>query len=291
MMTINDQIKYEKLQYNINREAAKISALSSGKLHKYEYLTGEDILPSTQQQIIEQTKFTYSPLGKAFDKQIKPIEDQSKKQVDALEKLKSKEIEPIKGTSNNQSRAATIFNELINKRKELMDKLYDSVAYNNLKLEFVSRAKDLSLYIDSKELFNAIRDNKIGFSEAKNKKNDFLSKLTNIKIERKTFEQEKIINNLERFYLSREEVINFFRDYTEMFFDANYHAKQNETKGKGIKILTLKQMLQRLPIALVQVKAGNNSENLLNEIRQIIYSLYQSKEITKKVYNSLMKSL
>ena len=77
-MTINDQIKDEKLQYNITRGAAKISALSPGKLHKYEYLTGEDILPSTQQQIIEQTKFTYSPLGKAFDKQIKTIEDQAK---------------------------------------------------------------------------------------------------------------------------------------------------------------------------------------------------------------------
>ena len=89
MMTINDQIKDEKLQYNINREAAKISALSSGKLHKYEYLTSEDILPSTQQQIMEQTKFICSPLGKAFDKQIKTIEDQGKKQVDALNTLKS----------------------------------------------------------------------------------------------------------------------------------------------------------------------------------------------------------
>ena len=69
IMTINDQIRDEKLQYDINREAAKILALSSGKLHKYEYLTGEDILPSTQQQIIEQTKFTYSPLGKTFEKQ------------------------------------------------------------------------------------------------------------------------------------------------------------------------------------------------------------------------------
>ena len=66
MMTINDQVKDENLQYDINREAAK--ELSSGKLHKYEYLTGEGILPSNQQQMIEQTKFTYSPLGKAFDK-------------------------------------------------------------------------------------------------------------------------------------------------------------------------------------------------------------------------------
>ena len=124
MMTINDQIKDEKLQYNINREAAKISALSSGKLHKYEYLTGEDISPSIQQQIIEQTKFTYSPLGKAFDKQIKTIEDQGKKQVDALKKLKTKEIKPIEDKSNNQLKTATIFNELISKKKELMNKLH-----------------------------------------------------------------------------------------------------------------------------------------------------------------------
>ena len=66
-MTIEDQTKDEKLQYDINREAAKISALSSGKFDKFEYLTGEEILPSNQQQIIDQAKFTFSPLGKAFE--------------------------------------------------------------------------------------------------------------------------------------------------------------------------------------------------------------------------------
>ena len=65
-MTINDQIRDEKLQYDINRKATEISALSSGKINKYEYLTGNEILPSDQQQITEQAKFTYSPLGKAF---------------------------------------------------------------------------------------------------------------------------------------------------------------------------------------------------------------------------------
>ena len=88
-MTINDQIRDKKLRYGINREAAKISSKSSGKLHKYVYLTGEDIIPSNQQQIIEQAKFTYSPLGKAFDKQIKTTEYQGKKQVDVLNTLKS----------------------------------------------------------------------------------------------------------------------------------------------------------------------------------------------------------
>ena len=75
-MTLKDQIKDEKLQYDINREAAKISALSSGRTHNYEYLTGGDILPSNQQQIIEQAKFNHSPIRKAFEKQVKTIEDQ-----------------------------------------------------------------------------------------------------------------------------------------------------------------------------------------------------------------------
>ena len=85
-MTVDDQIKYEKLQYDVNREYAKISALSSGELiNKYEYLTGEELLPSNKQQIIEQAKFTYSPLGKAFEKQIKTIEARGEKQIKAIQ--------------------------------------------------------------------------------------------------------------------------------------------------------------------------------------------------------------
>ena len=113
-MTIEDQIKDENLQYDINREAAKISALSSGKLDKCEYLTGEKILPSNQQQIIEQTKFTYSPLGKAFEKQTKTIEDQRKKQVDALESLKTsdKEVPSIKDFKPKEKLNPEIINEI-----------------------------------------------------------------------------------------------------------------------------------------------------------------------------------
>ena len=174
-----------------------------------------------------------------------------------------------------------------------MNKLYDRVDYNNLRFEYVGPTKDVSFYdyMDSKELFSIIKNTQIKFSGAINKQNEFLNKLNNIKIGKKTIKQKETINNLEKFYNSREEVINFFRDYIEMLSDANYNAKQNETKGKGLKILTPKQMLQRLPIALAQVKAGNNSESLLNEIRQIVYSLYQSKQITKKVYNNIIKSI
>ena len=74
-MTIDNQIKYDKLQYDVNREAAKISALPSGKFNKYGYLTGEEIFSSNKQEIIEQAKFVYSPLGKAFEKQTKTTED------------------------------------------------------------------------------------------------------------------------------------------------------------------------------------------------------------------------
>ena len=76
-----------------------------------------------------------------------------------------------------------------------------------------------------------------------------------------------------------------------MMIDASYEAKQDETKGIRLKILTPKQMFQRLPTALAQVKAANNSENFLNEIRQIVYSLYQLKKITKKLYNDIIKSI
>ena len=88
-MTIGDKIRNGKLQYDINREAAKISTLSSGKIDKFEYLTIEEIRPSDQSRIIEQAKFTFSPLGKAFEKQIKTIDQLRRKQVEALEVLKS----------------------------------------------------------------------------------------------------------------------------------------------------------------------------------------------------------
>ena len=161
-MTINDQIRYEKLQYDIDREAAKISASSSGKIHKYEYLPGEDISLSNQQKIIGQAKFTDSSLGKAFEKQITTIKDQGKKQIDALENLKPKEqIKSIEDKSNNKPKTTIIFDDLINKRKEIMSELYDSVDYNNLKFEYIGPTKDSIFYeyIDSKERFNAIKNN------------------------------------------------------------------------------------------------------------------------------------
>ena len=98
----------------------------------------------------------------------------------------------------------------------------------------------------------------------------------------KSEEQKKTIDNIKNLYKSREEVVKTFNDYARNMSRNIYDSKQ---EGTGLKILTPKQMLRRLPIALAQIQAGNNSQSLLNEIRQIVYSLNQSKEITKKIYN------
>ena len=160
--------------------------------------------------------------------------------------MKPKEqTKPIEDKANNQSKATIIFNDLINKRKKIMSELHDSVDYNNLKFEYVGPTKDVSFYeyMKSKEHINAIKNNQIKFSEVKNKQNNFLKKLNEINMGKKTDEQRKVIDNLNKFYNSWEEVINFYRDYIEMLSDANYDAKQNETNGTGLKILTTKQML------------------------------------------------
>ena len=123
-----------------------------------------------------------------------------------------------------------------------MKELYDNVDYNNLKFECVGPTNDVSFYEykDSKEPVNVMKNNESRFSETKNKQNRFLNQLNNIKIGKKIEEQKEVIKNLEKFYNSREEVINFFSDYIQMLSNANYNSKNSETKGKGLRILTPK---------------------------------------------------
>ena len=140
-MSINDQIRDEKLQYDINREAAKISALSSGKIHKYEYLTSEDILPSNQQQIKEQVKFTYSPLVKTFEKRIKAIEDQGKRQVDALENLKDTNEQVVNTNDDYEdkllhSKEQEVYRKIYTKRLNKIEELIKKIDDNNLYLPY-----------------------------------------------------------------------------------------------------------------------------------------------------------
>ena len=125
---------------------------------------------------------------RAFEKQKKTIKDQGKKQVDALKDLKPIEQEkPIESKSNDESKVKTIFNDLISKRKETMNELYESIDYNNSKFEYVGPTKDVSFneYKDSKELFNAIKNSQIRLDYAIKRLNGFLNKLGEIKIGKK----------------------------------------------------------------------------------------------------------
>ena len=125
----------------------------------------------------------------------------------------------------------------------------------------------------------------------KNDQIKFKSDLSEIKKGNKKYRSREQRNTIERITIEMiykaNNVIKFYDDYSSMVSEANHEA----TKGTELKILTSKQMPQRLPISVVRVKAGNNSENLLNEIRQIVYSLYQSNKNTKKVYNNMIKSM
>ena len=135
-MTIDDQIRNEKLQHDINKEAAKISTLSSGKIHKYEYLTGKDILPSDQQQIIDQAKFTCSLLEKAFEKQINTIEDQGEKQILAVQD--QGQVKAIKKDASDDedipqiSKQKDLFNDLADKRLNEISQLDERVDPDDL---------------------------------------------------------------------------------------------------------------------------------------------------------------
>ena len=264
-MTIEDQVKDEKLQYDINREAAKISALSSGKIGKYEYLTGKEMLSSNQQQIIQQAKFTYSPLGKAFEKQIKTIEDQGKKQVKAI---------MIKVDINDDddykdelllSRERKIFKDIYNKRLDKIEELNNKIDYNDLNYFVVGTGDKYSFddLDDPLTLLNNIKKGKISMGKAIEQQYNFRKYLSLIRIGNKNDNQKRTLANINVFYNARDNAIQFIRDYGRMILEARNQALE-EQFGKGLKILTPNQMLKRLPIALAQIKAGNNSESLLN---------------------------
>ena len=285
-MTIEDQIKDEKLQYDINREAAKISALSSGKLDKYEYLTGEEILPSNQQQIIQQAKFNYSFLGKSIEKQIKTIKDQGEKQVVASESLKvpDKKLPPIRDFIPMENLNPEIINEI--KKIEEMEKKVDR---NKMVYKGTNKAYDFRNFKTIRAFGNEIRNNVISLDTANIEQANLLSYISDF-MKTKPRDPEKrrlradVLNSVTGLVNGREMVLTAFKN-------GIFQVSKESQEGKGLKILTPNQMLKRLPIALAQVKAGNNSESLLNEIRQIVYSLYRSKEITKKVYNNIINSV
>ena len=163
-MTTDDKIKDEKLQYNINRETPKTSALLSGKTDKDEYLKCEEILPSDQSRIIKQAKFTYSPLGKAFEKQIKTTEDQGIQQVEALKALKSEENQELESTEELFPKRMRN-NEIKNERHKIK-KLEEIIRRKDLKYETKKHMYDFQQYETIRSFGDNIYTGKINIGEA-----------------------------------------------------------------------------------------------------------------------------
>ena len=162
----------------------------------------------------------------------------------------------------------------------------NKIDYNNLKYVVLSSGDEYRFdKLDDPLVFlNDIKKGKISLKEAKDQQRNCYNYLNTIGRGNKNADQK----NINIHFNARNKAIKFIEDYGSIILETKRLSRQ---EGTVLKIVTPNQMLKRLPIALAQISAGNNSESLLNEIRQIAYSLDRSKEITKKVYNNINKSI
>ena len=186
---MDDIIRDEKLQYLINREAAKISVLSSGKIDKYEHLVDEQILPPDKRRVIEQANLAYFPLGKAFEKQINTIEEQGKNQIKAIKDHGKQFAE-----SNEKILLSTaIVHHLMNKKKfnKLVEEdfyefknLKEKIDPNNLICNYKTEGKilrDFSNYQNPIDIFINLSDGNVNPREVLKNQIDFKSDIDEIK--------------------------------------------------------------------------------------------------------------
>ena len=357
---LDDKIKTNNVQYDLDRMNAEISAYSSGDLPKYEYLTKKDL--GYKPDAVEKVKFEYSPIGKVFTDGLAK-EDKSKK-VGLFKRLKSIEDNLVEVDDNDnkvgiyriikniKDRGIKIDNddeavrEIRERIKELIDDGVKVDNFDEMKKEIIDHVKKLKeqgadvkvgedqiinlinkifnekyekyerkTYIDSEidKCLGKYGDKNISISYDKNK-NKFnteeitksLKKLRNKLIIFSEFKEEynRFLDNIVKFecYKSEKEPVSvspnqkkmrrYVRDLKDIIDLYNLKSDSDTSKkGKGLKILNNKQMLNLLPILLAQIEAGNNSIKLKNEARQILYSLYRSKVLTKTVYNNLIKSI
>ena len=227
---------------------------------------------------------------------MKTIEDQGGKQIKAIQD--QGQVKTLKKyTYNNEgtpliSNQKEIFNEFADERFEKIVDWDKKVNTDDLIYKYKGNTADekFDKFDNALNIVNKVKNGEISLVDVKNDQEKFRSSLAEIRKgnnKRRSKEQTNGLYNIEMPYKARNEAIKFNDDYSSIVSG----AKTKATKWTGLKILTPKQMLQRLPIALAQVKTGNNLESLLNEMRQIVYSLYQSKQITKKVYNNIIKSI
>ena len=226
-------------------------------------------------------------MGKAFEKQIKTIEDQGEKQIKPIQDQgQVKTINKYDYDDEDTpfvSKQKEIFNELLDERLEKITDLDKKVNSDELIYRYKGNIADRKFdkFDNALDIIDKIRDGKIDLADIKNNQEKFKSYLGEIKKGNKKHRskvQKNTLHNIEMLYKARNEAIKFYDYYSSMMFE----TKNRATNETGLKILTPKQMLHRLPIALAQVKAGNNLEGLLNEIRQMfILCVNQNKSLKK----------
>ena len=183
-----------------------------------------------------------------------------------------------------------IFHKTVKEKCDEIKKISDEIDHNDLMYYFKNNTatKDFNYFENGIEHFRKIKPHEIMLEDTKELQNIVKTNPSDISKENfKSEEQKSALQNIKLLYKSRQAVIKLFNEYTSVASEANYKTKY----GEALKLLTPKKTLQRIPIVLAQVKAGNTSKKIINEIRQIIYSLYQSREITKKVYNNITNSI
>ena len=173
-------------------------------------------------------------------------------------------------------------------KKKRIEEIEKNVDRNRMVYKGTNKTYDFRNYKTIRAFGNEIRNNIISLDTANTEQVNLLSYISDfMKTKPRDPEKRKlksdVLNSVTELVKGREKVLTAFKSG---IFQVSKESQDGRgaNEGERIKILTPNQMLKRLPIALAQVKAGNNSESLLNEIRQIAYSLYRSKEITKKVY-------
>ena len=204
-----------------------MSALSSGKIDKYEYLNGEEILPSNQQQIIEQAKFTYSPLGRAFEKQTKTIEDQGEKQIKAIQDNKRQLIndDDYKNKLLN-SKEREIFKDIYNKRLDEIEEFNNKIDYNVLKYVVESSGDKYRFYKLKDPILGDMEKGKISLKEAKDQQQNYYSYLSMIRRGNKNASQKRTLANIKILFNGRDNAIKFTEDYGLMILKAKETGKR-----------------------------------------------------------------
>ena len=263
----------------------EISAYSSGDLPKCEYLTKKDL--GYKPDVVEKVKFEYSPTGKVFTDGLAK-EDKSKK-VGLFKQLKNNEDNLVEVDDNDNN--VGIFRII----KDIKDKGIKIDNSDEAIREITKRIKELiddevKVYVRYNKNENKFNTEEI--TRSLKKLHNKLIDISEFNKEYNKFEDYKYKKEPGSFSPNQKKKIKYaksLKDIVDFYFPKS--GIDTSKKGEGLKILAKKQMFNRLPILLAQIEAGNNSNKLKNETRQILYSLYRSKALTKTVYNKLIKSI